>query len=143
MHLKHLFTVDLNRFSVFGGKKVPHDIFCHSKNNLMSTSLYCLKRQFFHLSSCFVNNENLPNIDIEWFRTRFNKPFKSWGGEKIKLSMFYIFHSSVNTAQPEMNCICKSELSVKPETLAFAAFCNDGPILCSKKYTTLSSSFHH
>lgn len=48
----------------------------------MSTSLYCLKRQFIHLSSCFVNNENLQNIDIEWFRTRFNKPFKSWGEKK-------------------------------------------------------------
>lgn len=70
----------------------------------MSTSLYCLKRQFFHLSSCFVNNENLPNIDIEWFRTRFNKPFKSWGGEKnqIKHVLYFPLECEYCAARDEL-----------------------------------------
>ncbi len=56
-----------------------------------------------------MNNENLQNIDIEWFHTWFNNPFNM---RKKSLSLFSHFLSSVcNTVLPEMNCIWESKLS--------------------------------
>lgn len=143
MHLKHLFTVDLNRFSVFGGEKKYLTIYFATVKITSCPLLYIVWKGSSFTSAAALWIMKISRILIlNGFALGLTNLSKV-GGKKIKLSMFYIFHSSVNTAQPEMNCICKSELSVKPETPVFAAFCNDGPILCSKKYTTLSSSFHH
>lgn len=74
---------------------------------MLSSSLSFMKSC---INSCFVNNENLQNIDIEWFHTWFNNPFNI--RKKKSLSLFSHFLLSVcNTVLPELNCICRSKLS--------------------------------
>lgn len=61
------------------------------------------------INSCFINNENLQNIDIEWFHTWFNNPFNI---RKKSLSLFsHFFRSVCKAVLPRLNCICGSKLS--------------------------------
>lgn len=84
MHLRNLFSMYFNSLFVFGEKYLRIHFFFFFVTVIITSCpvlilyektfiLHC--GQFNCIYNCFLYNENLQNIDIEWFHTWFNNPF--------------------------------------------------------------------